>query len=196
METVECRVENATFRMLVSNDWERNRVDTLATKEPETVRWILDEFGPGDTLFDIGANVGIYAILAAAHNREGTVVAVEPMAATFSRLCDNSLLNHLQNLRPYCIAIAAGTGLGTLNLASLEAASSMHSVGAGGMTEQFGEPVVLRTGIGLTTIDTLAAAAGAPTLMKIDVDGGEDDVLAGATGVLQNPLLRSVLIEF
>ncbi|HEX7190111.1 MAG TPA: hypothetical protein VF381_00940, partial [Thermoanaerobaculia bacterium] len=104
--------------------------------------------------------------------------------------------NHLQNLRPYCIAIAAGTGLGTLNLASLEAASSMHSVGAAGMTEQFGEPVVLRTGIGLTTLDALAAMAGAPTLMKIDVDGGEDDVLAGATGVLQNPLLRSVLIEF
>jgi hypothetical protein len=82
MDIVECNVENTTFKMIVSNDWERNRVQTLATKEPETVRWILDTFQPGDTLLDVGANIGIYAVLAAAHRPDGTVIAVEPMAAT------------------------------------------------------------------------------------------------------------------
>src|SRR5205814_9860371 len=106
-DVAECRSGPTAFRMIVSNKTEHDRVATLATKEPETVRWIAEHFGAGDTLFDIGANIGIFAILAAAQNRNGTVVAVEPMAATFARLCDNALLNSLANLRPYCVAIGA-----------------------------------------------------------------------------------------
>lgn len=201
MEVVECRSGATAFRMIVSNKPEYFRVATLDTKEPETVRWIAENFGAGDTLFDIGANIGIYAILAAAQNPAGTVVAVEPMAATFARLCDNAVLNGLTNLRPWCVAIAAENGVGELQLASLEAASSMHSLSThspvnAALTETFGEPVVLRSGIGVVTIDSLAARAGVPTLMKIDVDGGEDAVLSGATAVLHDPRLRSVLIEF
>jgi FkbM family methyltransferase len=195
-KVVECRAGATVFRMFATNRHEQLRVASLATKEPETVRWIAEQFGRGDTLFDIGANVGIFAILAAAQNRAGTVVAVEPMAASFARLCENALLNELTNVRPYCAAIGAENGIGELQLSSLDAASAMHSLGASGMTEAFGEQVVMRTGIGVVTIDTLAAATGVPSLMKVDVDGGEDAVLAGATAVLHDPRLRSVLIEF
>jgi FkbM family methyltransferase len=196
MELVECTVDDTTFNMIVSNEWEQWRIDTLATKEPETVEWILENFRPGDTLFDIGANVGIYAILAAARNPGGTVVAVEPMAANFTRLCENALVNRFTNLRPYCVAVGAEPGVGTLNVASLEAASSMHSIGASGLTGDFGQTVLLQAGIGIVTLDSLAAMAGAPDLVKIDVDGGEDAVLAGAAGVLQNRRLRSLVVEF
>ena len=127
-EVVDCHSGTTTFRMIVSNRPEYFRMATLDTKEPETVRWIAEHFGAGDTLFDIGANIGIYAILAAAQNPAGTVVAVEPMAATFARLCDNAMLNGLTNIRPWCVAIAAENGVGELQLASLEAASSMHSL--------------------------------------------------------------------
>ena len=196
MNVVTCRLADTSFRMLVTNDWETNRANTLATKEPETVRWILENVRAGDTLFDIGANNGVYTLLAAAHAPGARVVAVEPMAATFARLCENIVLNGFTNVDPYCVAIAASQSLGTLNLSSLEAASSMHSIGEAGLTEQFGEAIVLRAGIGLTTIDALTAFAGPPTLMKIDVDGGEDDVLAGASSTLRDPHLRSVIIEF
>jgi transketolase len=196
MESVECTAGGTRFRMIVTNRSEAARVDTLATKEPETVQWIVENFRAGDTLFDVGANIGIFAILAAAHNREGRVVAIEPMAASFARLCENAALNGLSNLRPYCVAVGAQNGLGTLNLASLDPSSSMHSLGDSDMTKQFGEPVVLRAGIGLVTVDALALAAGTPNLLKIDVDGGEDDVLAGAGAVLASPSLRSVIIEF
>jgi FkbM family methyltransferase len=196
MMAMDCRIGDTTFRMLVSNDWEQFRVETLDTKEPETIDWILENFRPGDTLYDLGANIGLYSILAAAWNPGGTVVAVEPMPATFTRLCQNAALNALQNLRPYCVAVAERTGLGTLNFSSLQEGSSMHSIGLSGATEQFGETVVFRSGIGMATLDDLARAAGAPSLIKIDVDGGEDDVLAGAAGVLRDRTLRSVLVEF
>lgn len=193
MTVVDCRVESASFRMIVSNERERQRIDTLLTKEPETLRWIAEHFRAGDTLFDIGANVGIFAIYAAALNPRGIVVAVEPMAASFHRLCENGRLNDLRNLRPYCVAVSAHDGVGTMHLSSLDAASSMHALGD---TDVFGETVVMETGVGLATLDTLAAAAGKPSLLMIDVDGGEDDVLAGAAAVLRDPALRSVLIEF
>jgi len=196
MLTMDCSVGTATFRMVVSNDWEKFRVTTVATKEPETIDWIVENFRAGDILFDIGANVGIYSMLAAALNPEGTVVAVEPMPATFSRLCENARVNELRNVQPYCVAIADRTGLGTFNFASLWEGSSMHSLGAPAATEQFGETVVFRSGIGVVTLDDLAAVAGVPSLIKIDVDGGEDDVLAGAEGVLRDPTLRSILLEF
>jgi FkbM family methyltransferase len=191
MNIVEAHAESASFRMIVTNEWERWRIESLPTKEPETVRWILEHFRPGDTLFDIGANIGIFAILAASANREGTVVAIEPMAASFQRLCENAQVNELRNLRPYCLAAGARDGLGTLSLTSLDAASSMHSLGDTGI---FGEPVVLQTGIGVVTLDTLAATAGMPSLLKLDVDGGEDDVLAGAENVLRH--VRTAIVEF
>ena len=62
--------------------------------------------------------------------------------------------------------------------------------------ERADHQVVIRAGAGLTTLDDLAMVAGTPSLIKIDVDGGEDNVLAGAAAVLRNPSLRSVLIEF
>jgi len=39
------------------------RANTLLTKEPETIAWI-DTFEPGETLWDIGANVGVYSLYA------------------------------------------------------------------------------------------------------------------------------------
>jgi hypothetical protein len=91
------------------------------------------------------------------------------------------------------VAIGAQDGFGELQLASLEPAASMHALGTSGV---FDEKVVMRTGIGVMTIDSLSATAAVPTLMKIDVDGGEDAVLAGATTTLHNARLRSILAEF
>ena len=196
MEIAECTVDTAQFRMIVSNEWERFRVESLETKEPETIRWILENFGPGDILLDVGANIGIYTIFAAAFNRAGTVVAVEPMAANVARLCENARLNNLTNVVPYCVALAARNGLAQLNLVSLAPASSMHSLDDSTMSGEFGEAIVMRTGIGVATVDEIAAVAGMPAMMKIDVDGGEDAILAGAAGVLSDHRLRTVLIEF
>lgn len=190
---MECGVEGVTFRMGVATEWERTRAESLRRKEPDMVRWILDTFRPGDTLYDIGANVGLFAIFAAVANPDGTVVAAEPMAGSFHRLCENAALNGLQNFRPFCVAVSSSNGLGTLNLTSLESASSMHSLDD---TGAFEEPIVLRAGIGTVTVDTLASVAGPPTLIKVDVDGAEDAVLAGATSVLADPRLRSLIVEF
>lgn len=192
----DCSAGGARFRVIVSNRWEKYRVDTLETKEPETVDWLLHRFRPGDVLFDVGANIGIYTLLAASHNPGGTVIAIEPMPANAARLCDNVTLNALVNVTSCCLGASARAGIADFHLASLEAGSSMHSFGDGEMTREFGENVAMRLAVPVTTVDLLAERFGTPALMKIDVDGAEDDVLRGAAAVLRNASLRSLLVEF
>ena len=59
-------------------------------KEPWTVA-MIERMQPGDVLYDIGANVGAYTLVAAAlHHR---VVAIEPGYANYARLCQNPTMN-------------------------------------------------------------------------------------------------------
>ncbi len=62
-----CELEHGGARMIFStpNTGTRWRVETISTKEPWTLDWIA-EFKPNDILVDVGANVGMYTIWAAA----------------------------------------------------------------------------------------------------------------------------------
>jgi precorrin-6B methylase 2 len=62
--------------------------------EPETVWWIDQIVQPGDCVWDVGANVGLYALYAASRvGVGGTVVAFEPAADNYAALCRNVALN-------------------------------------------------------------------------------------------------------
>jgi precorrin-6B methylase 2 len=66
------------------------RVETLYTKEPETIAWI-DRFLPHSMLWDFGANVGTYTIYAA--KKGHSVVAIEPSSREWELLKRNIELN-------------------------------------------------------------------------------------------------------
>src|SRR5436305_382256 len=67
------------------------RVDSIRTKEPWTLEWIAT-FAPGDTLLDVGANVGMYTIWASV-TRQARVFAFEPEAQNYALLNRNIQLN-------------------------------------------------------------------------------------------------------
>ena len=59
-------------------------------KEPETAAWIETELRAGDVLYDIGANVGAYSLIAwAASGGQSKVYAFEASFSTFESLCRN-----------------------------------------------------------------------------------------------------------
>ena len=62
-------------------------------KEPWTVRWIEEYLEPGEVLYDVGANVGAYSLIAAVGVPGSRVVAFEPGPANFAALCANLELN-------------------------------------------------------------------------------------------------------
>jgi FkbM family methyltransferase len=170
-------------------------VENLLTKEPDTIAWI-DGFAPGAVLWDVGANIGTYALYAA--RRGARVVAFEPSAANYFLLNRNIALNQLdEQISAYCLALSDQSGPDQLNL------SSQHIGDAG---NAFGQPYDWRAHrftpssrqavLGYTVDGLLDQfALPFPQHLKVDVDGIEDRIIRGATRTLADPRLRSALIE-
>lgn len=161
-------------------------------KEPETVEWIERYVQPNEVVFDIGANVGAYALLAA-RIRQAKVYAFEPSFSTFAQLSRNVALNDLSDrVAPMYMALADKTDLIHFNYSSLETGTALHALGAGG-----GFRPVHRQPILSFRLDDLVRQFGLeyPNHIKLDVDGIEYAILKGATEVLRHPNLRSIIVE-
>jgi FkbM family methyltransferase len=142
--------------------------------------------GPGDVFVDCGANIGLFAVAAAGLvGPEGTVFAVEPVAATFARLSENRDLNDFgDRMRLFENVLAARSG------EELALAGDVHNT----MRVEAQAPpgaALVKT----VTLDEILAGSPAVTGIKIDVEGFELKVLRGGEGTLArfSPWL---LIEF
>lgn len=166
------------------------RVETLYTKEPDTIAWIQG-MQPGETLYDVGANMGQYSMYA---GKRGIYVhAFEPEAQNFALMVRNVSINKMSNVKCWPLALAEKPGIAELHLSTMKAGGSCHSYDESldfhGNEKQF--PFV--QGSMATTIDIFSAKYGAPDHIKIDVDGFEHLVIDGAINTL--PKVKSVLIE-
>jgi FkbM family methyltransferase len=181
---------------LTPNTVLRWRVDTLFSKEPCTIEWIA-QFQPGEVLIDVGANVGMYTVWAA-KTRGVRVYAFEPEAQNYSLLNRNVVRNGLgDKVRAYCLALSDSPGLSELHLATLEAGGSLHSLGE--RVDFNREPMQPKFSQGCVAarLDDLVqqGLVPAPDHLKIDVDGFEPKVIAGAAQVLAAPKLKSLVVE-
>src|SRR5690349_15291272 len=75
--------------------------------EPETVWWIDQVVGGNDCVWDVGANVGLYALYAARRlEAGGAVIAFEPGADNYAALCRNVALNpSVADVQAFCVAL-------------------------------------------------------------------------------------------
>ena len=178
------------------NDMTRWRVQSFEQKEPSTVAW-LDAMFPGSILLDVGANVGMYSLYAAV-SKQMKVYAFEPESQNFALLNTNIALNQAQNrVIAYPLAISDETKADKLYLSDFTIGGSCHSFG-----EEVGFDLKPREsqfaqGCFSITIDQLVATntIPVPNYIKIDVDGFEHKVLHGAEATLQNPEVKSIIVE-
>lgn len=172
------------------------RVETIYDKEPWTLEWI-GGFAPGEVLLDCGANVGMYTIWAAA-TRRVSVYAFEPESQNYAILNRNIVLNNLaERVNAFCMALSDQAGLSTLHLSDLRVGGSCHSVGEALNFKH--EPLIaaFRQRCITGTVDELVESGQipVPNHIKIDVDGFEPKVIAGAARTLARSEVRSLLIE-
>jgi FkbM family methyltransferase len=157
------------------------------------VRWIEAELADGQVFFDVGANVGVFSLVAACQRPGPAVIyAFEPGCRTFASLCDNIRINECGDLiTPVPLPLAARSAVRRFGYKSIEAGQSKHRMLGDDASHRHVQYVLA------TTLDDIIAMYGLrpPTHMKIDVDGGELDVLDGAVAALASPDLRSVVIE-
>jgi len=193
-----CEIEHAGKRMIYAtpNAGTKWRVETIYTKEPCTLEWIAG-FEPGDILVDVGANVGMYTIWAAV-TRGTRVFSFEPESQNYALLNRNILFNNLQDrVKAYCVGLSDKPGLTDLYMATVSAGDSCHCVGEAIDYKHEPLPVVFRQGCVAFRLDDLVSGGlvPVPTHIKIDVDGIEPKVVAGARVTIDNPSVRSLLIE-
>lgn len=166
------------------------RVQTLFTKEPDTTEWIRG-MKPDAIFFDVGANIGQYALLAA--QRGLKVHAFEPESQNFALLNRNIALNGYENITAWPFAFSNRAEISQLHISQLIAGGSCHAFGESldfrGESRQF----PFKQGSISVTMDDFAHQFGLPDYIKIDVDGFEHLVCAGAANCLN--FAQSVLVE-
>jgi FkbM family methyltransferase len=132
---------------------------------------VLEQLGEGDFV-DVGSHVGLYAVTAA-RATGGRVLAFEPNPLARAQLLQNIALNSLRNVAVVPKAVADAPGRALLHVPATPD-PSFSSLDAGRFAE--GEPVEVE----VTTVDAEVEAAGLqPTVVKIDVEGGELRVVEG-----------------
>ena len=172
------------------------RVDTIHEKEPCTLEWIAG-LGCEEVLFDVGANVGMYTIWAAV-TRGARVFAFEPESQNYALLNRNILLNNLQDrVRAFCVGVSDKQEFTDLQMAGMVAGGSCHAVGEA--LDYKREPFTVGFGQGCVAfrLDDLVTEGGlpVPNHIKVDVDGFEAKVIAGAARTLRKSAVKSLLIE-
>ncbi len=136
---------------------------------------------PGTCAFDVGANVGLFTVaMSRAVGRTGRVIAVEPVADTVLALNKNLERNGCTNVEVVQGAASAAPGDIPLTLTDDPA---LHT--AGGQLIR-AHSVVQVISVKAYTLDELWIRAGRPpvSIAKIDVEGGESDVLLGSVEMI------------
>ncbi len=132
-----------------------------------------DRITPGAVVFDIGANVGFYSLLAGELvGDSGHVYAFEPSPRNVGFIRKHIRLNHFDHITVFEAAVSDHTG------------EAFFDLGASIATGHLADQGALR--VDLVCLDDLLAQGKLrpPDFMKVDVEGAEYDVLCGAQQLL------------
>lgn len=194
--------EAHVYRFAPNSFRELWRISSVYLKETGTVELLRRELQEGDVFCDIGANIGLYSLMAAARvGAGGQVYAFEPLAANFASLVENIRLNgYADRMTPFSLALTDAPGVFPFHYISMEPGSSgsqLHE--AVDMNEASFNPLVTELKYG-TSLDQLieAGVLRRPDVVKIDVDGNEARILRGMRSLLtgdQRPRVISVEVN-
>lgn len=172
------------------------RVQTLFSKEPDTIDWI-NSFAENDILLDVGANVGMYSIFAAV-TRKAHIYAFEPESQNYALLNQNIYINNChENVTAYCLAISDKICFSKLYLSQFDLGTSCHTFGEEIDFNLAKTKSIFSQGAISISLDKLieSNAIPIPDHIKIDVDGLEHKIISGAHNLLSHQKVKSVLVE-
>lgn len=185
--TLECRGVTAEFTYETTA--ERDRLWWMEDAETKLLEDLIGELRPADVLYDIGANVGVVSCLAGTQLTDGEVVAFEPYRPNSKRLMEN-LSRNLPQDRYLVVSKAAAASTGTVPFSVPDDGEPSAQVGhialdgaENSVPAIMGDEFV--SGSDITP----------PTVMKIDVEGAESEVLDGFEKTLSGSTCRVLYLE-
>jgi FkbM family methyltransferase len=145
----------------------------------------LDSFIPrvpvDSVVWDVGANIGIYAVLLGKAASSGRVISFEPVPETRARLERNLATNRMRNVAVHAVALSSRPGTATMEI-------HPEAHGCDQIVNNPEGPVVE---VQTMTGDDFAAEHGDPDVIKVDIEGHEPEFFEGCSKMLERrkPLL-------
>lgn len=179
------RIINGTDKVLVAPRWRMIGEEY----EPDVWRSLMDQVKPGDIIADVGSYIGLYTV-ALAHRvgTRGRVIGFEPDESNYQALKKHVDLNGVAN-RVTLFRAAVGDVEGFA-----EFTSNLDSSSIRGTIDRS-----VRGEVGIVPCVTLDGVFEGKKLdlMKVDVEGYEEKVLEGASGLLAdaNRSPRAIFVE-
>ncbi len=160
----------------------------LEYRQFDEVRRLITEIKP-DLFLDIGSNFGLYAITAGTMGID-EVHAFEPVMRKYLQICGSIALNRFADrVHAHQLAVGAQAGTGEIHIVPGLSVVSRFRSATEGTDWDFSETQPVR----IAAIDDLFDCEGRRVLVKIDVEGGEVEALAGMKRFLgQNQVFLQV----
>jgi FkbM family methyltransferase len=160
----------------------------LGNHEPEVQELLAGVLRPGMVYYDVGANVGFFAVIAARLlGPTGEVVCFEPLPQNARQIEYNARLNGFSNIGVRCEALGGSNRTDVLNTSAEPTWGMLSTVGK--RPEQASGQITVE----VRTLDSLCAGAGlpGPDVIKMDIEGAEAEALQGASATMtaSRPLL-------
>jgi FkbM family methyltransferase len=156
--------------------------------EAREIGTLIATVRPDDTVWDVGANIGIYAVLLGRAAHRGHVVSFEPVTETRERLVGNIARNGITNVTVEAVALSDREGRAHMavhanahgcDYIDLEHGSSTpRATTVYTMTEAIDVPIMT----GATYADR--SPHGTPDVIKVDIEGHEPEFLDGAWSIV------------
>ena len=160
----------------------------LGLHEFEGMSFAIHLLRQGDVFIDVGANLGSYSLLASGVSGANSL-AIEPVPRTYDRLVENIGVNQLgAKISARCLALSSPSGASSeAKIKFSSDRGTMNSV----VDDSYKGSVIC---VDVSTLDKECESLE-PVLIKIDVEGFEEDVLRGASETLAKSSLLAVVIE-
>lgn len=167
--------------------------------EPECLKVWCRLASTARVVIDVGANTGLYSLLAAATGPKARVHGFEPLDRIASRFTENVALNPGFNISIHRCAVSDSNGDAVMHDPGAECPSSASLDGGflPSRESRYGEPNAMTSvRVPVRTLDSFEEfSRGDVDLIKIDSEGVEAKVLAGAANVIANSR-PAILLEF
>jgi FkbM family methyltransferase len=184
------RTSHGMLMHLDPQEWSQIAMLARHQHEPLTSKLIESLLQPSDTFIDVGSHVGWFSLLAARKvGKKGKVISIDPQPYNCERVMTNAMLNGFDNV--LVVPTALGDANDFVTVAQQTARDKARFTLAGpGVND-----TSVRYYCPTTRLDTLLARLGVTSakLMKLDVEGFERQVLAGAASALRS--IDNIVVE-
>ena len=189
-ETFEINTPSGPLKFVLLGRGTAIRAMSVLRKQPATIQWI-ESFRRDSVFWDVGANVGVYALYAALRG-DTKVVAFESAAVNFFLLAANCEVNGL-DAKVDCLLIGLGSekAIGRLEVSQFSPAESFSFRATQDQKHQSQQAALL------LSMDQLIEEFGlaCPNYIKIDVPGLTESIVTGGVHLLRRPEVRELHVE-